>query len=225
MYKTLLRLKNFIYICNMSLRLSISAEEQPNSFFVYDCTGSFSAENQGGWGGTNPKITDIQLAILTITAPNLHLPTHLTPGQVDTIVIPTPTTPIYTLSVNPNFPNATDDDQAYEVLPYMVGNNNNTIPSGKWRIQLDVSGTYGINNTPFKASCFVDKVFIKTVACCVDGLQKYVNVNSHEDKKSKSIIELSNLLFSAEKDIECGLLDTADGIIRLLSEGCACVDC
>jgi len=210
----------------MSLNIVISAEEQANSFFVYNCTGKQSHDNPGGFGGTNPSISDIQTATLTITAPDLHLPTHLTPGQIDSIVItPAPSNPVYTITVSPDFPNAIDDDKGYEVLPYMVGNNQNIIPSGKWRITLTVEGTFGPLNKPFKASGFVDKVFTKTVTCCVDKLQKYVSVGNFKDKKSITITELNNLLFSAEYDIECGLLDQANGKIELLREQCTCPEC
>jgi hypothetical protein len=107
----------------------------------------------------------------------------------------------------------------------MIGNNNNTIPSGKTRIQLDITGFTGVNNTPFSATVFIDFVFIKTVTCCVDKLQKYVNVHNYKDKKSQTIKELNNLLVDAEYSIGCGLLDQANGIISLLNTQCTCPDC
>lgn len=221
---------DFSYICNMSnLQLSISVEEQANSFFVYDCTGDFNQkDNIGGWGGTNPKITDITTSVIIVTpTPNPNLPFVLTPNQVDTIVI-TPTTPqSYQVNVYPDFPNGTDNTQGYEILPYMIDNANNIIPSGKCRIQWDVTGiqTIGLNKVPFTASTFIDIVFIKTVTCCVDKLQKQVNVSNFKDKKSKTIIELNNLLTSAENSVECGLPEQANGIIVLLMDNCTCVNC
>lgn len=211
-----------------NLQLSISVEEQANSFFVYNCTGEYSVkDNPTGFGGPNPKITDITTSVITVTpAPNPNAPFTLTPNQVDTIVI-TPTPPqSFPITVYPDFPNI-DDDKGYEILPYMIGNANNVIPSGKCRIQWDVSGiqAIGINKVPFTASTFLDVVFIKTVTCCVDKLQKQVNVANFKDIKSKSIIELGNLLDSAEDSIECGLLDQANGIIRLLTDQCSCPSC
>lgn len=211
----------------MSLQLSISVEEQANSFFVYNCTGEYHMkDNLGGFGGPNPKITDITTSVITvIPTPNPNIPFNLTPNQVDTIVI-TPTPPqSYQINVYPDFPST--DDKGYETLPYMIGNTTNVIPSGKCRIQLDITGTQtiGVNKIPFTSTTFLDVVFIKTVSCCVDKLQKQVNVTNFKDNKSKSIIELGNLLDSAEDSIECGLLDQANGIIRLLEDQCVCVNC
>lgn len=211
-----------------NLQLSISVEEQANSFFVYNCTGEYHMkDNLGGFGGPNPKITDITTSIITVTpTPNPNTPFTLTPNQVDTIVI-TPNPPqSFSITVYPDFPD--DTDKGYEILPYMIGNANNIIPSGKCRIQWDISGiqTIGVNKIPFTATTFLDVVFIKTVACCVDKLQKYVNVSNYKDKKSIIIIELENLLETAIYDInECGLLDQANGKIMLLQSQCVCPDC
>lgn len=206
----------------MSLQLSISAVEETESFIVNDCTGLFSSDNKTGFGGPNPRYEDITAAVLEITPPFDATPfldiSDANPPAPDAGTF---TAPTFTINVFPDFPN--EEQNGYEVLPYMVGQSD-FIESGKWKIKLIVEGV-DKNKKSFKKSAITEVVFTKAVTCCIDKLTPNVNKNALKDKKQQVIIELNNLLESTGYAVEKELLDQADGIIKLLKAQCKCCAC
>lgn len=189
----------------MGLQLKISASEQKNSFIVYDCTKNYKFDNLGGWGTINPEIKNITSAIIYVTPPNL--PKGSDPYAVD---------------VTGNFPN--ENGLGMEILPNQVGQVNNRLESGPYKIKLEVIGT-DRKGLKFKKDATLLEIFINDVTCCVDGLQKFVNRDAHKDKKQQAAIELNNLLESANHAISCDLVEQATEIIEILKSQCVCIDC
>lgn len=215
--------KNYIYLLKMGLQLSISVVEETDSFIVNDCTGVFSSENKGGWGSLNPQIKDIETAVLEITPPydanpflDISSPNPPAPNA-DTFQ-----PPAYTIDVFPDFPN--EEGNGFEVLPYMVGQSDNFLESGKWKIKLIITGK-DKQGRPYTKSAIFEIVFVNSVTCCIDKLGSLVNKDALKDKKQQVIIELENMLESVCYAVEKELLDQADGIIRFLKEQCRCCAC
>jgi hypothetical protein len=189
----------------MGLKLSISAEEEKNSFIVYDCTGRYSYDNKGGWGAPNAEIKKITSAVIYVTPPNLS-----------------PSVLPYSIDVTGNFPNT--EGNGMEILPYQVGQANNKLISGKYLIKLEVKGT-DVKGVEYTTSAILSEIFIKSVSCCIDKLQKTVNRDAYKDKKQMGAIDLNLLLMSAEWAIGCKLQEQAVETIEFLNSQCTCVDC
>lgn len=189
----------------MSLQLKISAEEQKNSFIVYDCTKNYRFDNLGGWGTINPEIKNITTATIFVWPPNL-------PSSSDP----------YSIDATDNFPN--EEGMGIEITPSQIGQVNNRLVSGLYKIKLEVSGV-DKRGIKFKKDASVLEVFVNDVTCCVDGLQKFVNKDAHKDKKQQAAIELNNLLESANYAIGCQLYNQASEIIEILKSQCVCIDC
>lgn len=201
----------------MSFQLSISVEEKTDSLLVFDC-------NKEEWGeGRNPRIEDITSSILEIITPTPDMPVIVPSGNPLTQVPPQPAQPqVFNLDVTGNFPNKEGD--AYEVLPYMVGQGDNSLESGIWKVKLTVIGVDKFGKS-FTKTASVTEVFVKKITCCVDKLGKHINANALNDKKQQLIIELNNLVESMCDSKDCGLTEQADGIIRLLKSQCECAGC
>jgi hypothetical protein len=193
----------------MSLILKISTSELKNSFVVYDCTGNYSSDNQGGYGVYNPKIKDVEDAFLEIYTPAIPYSATAAP---------------YKIKVYSDMPN--DKEFGFEIFPEMIGQHaaNSGIESGKYTIRYTVSGK-DKNGVSYTKSVMMSFVFIKNVSCCIDKLGKKVGKDAFKDDKQKKIIELENLLQSAQYHIDCDLLDSANDIIEYLKGQCKCCCC
>lgn len=184
----------------MSLRLSISATEQKNSFIVSNCTGKYSANNQGGFGIPNIRVKDIETSTLEITTPK---------NEVKTISIPAG-----------DFPNE-DSDLGYEVLPYMISMNE--IESGEYKLKLVITGT-DKGGVKFTKTAVNKVIFTRTVSCCVDKMISK-NIGTENQEKKKEMNELNYLINSMNESIRCNNYSVAKKTIDYLKEKCSCCNC
>lgn len=184
----------------MALQINISAKEFKNSFAIYDCTGTYSSSNQGGWGGSNPKIENVTSATFEIYAPE-----SLVPVQV---------------SVYPDFP-TTDKELGYEITPSMLGMQH--IESGTWKIVYVVNGkdNSGVNYTK-KATLVI--VFTNSAECCIDKMIKEVSPNAFDNKKQKLAVELWAELQAVKMMKDC-FPTNAQKILKHINLQCACCGC
>lgn len=189
----------------MSLALKITAEEEKNSFIVYDCTKIYRFDNLCGWNAPNPDVKKITKSTILIWPPNFSR--ENTPYEID---------------VTGKFPN--DGFLGIEILPYQIGQANNQLDSGEYRIKLEITGL-DKKGIEYNTSATINRVFVNNVTCCIDKQQKYVNKDAHKDKKQQVIIELNELLESANYAIKCELYEQASEIIELLKTQCVCNGC
>lgn len=188
----------------MALQLKIEANEQKNSFILEDCTGIYKYDNLTGWGVPNPeirKITSSKISVWPVTLPLGSEP--------------------FVIDVTGDFPN--QECVGIEIFPYQIGQQEQLI-SGKYKIKLEVTGL-DRKGVQYTKTATTETVFINNVTCCIDKLQKSVNKDAKDSKKQQAIIELNNLIESANYAISCGLLNQASEIVELLKTQCVCVGC
>ena len=190
----------------MALQLKISAEEQKNSFYLYDCTGRYRFDNLNGWGVPNLDKKQVTNSYIEVTPPN---PNKTLP-------------PTFTVDLTGSFPN--EENIPIEILPYQIGQANNVLTSGRYKIKWVIEGV-DKKGQKVSYSTILDKIFINNVSCCVDKLQKTINKDAHKDPRQQVAIELNNLLESAYYAIETELNEQAVEIIDLLNAQCVCIDC
>ena len=184
----------------MSLRLSISAIEQKNSFIVTDCTGRYSGNNQGGFGiPNNIRIEDIETSTLEVTTPKKAL---------IPIMIPVG-----------NFPN--EKGIGYEILPYMISMQE--VESGEYNLKLTITGTEK-SGKKFTKTAVCKVIFTRTVSCCVDKMISK-NIGTQNIEKKKEMNELNYLINSMNESIRCEAYSDAVKIIDYLKEKCECCNC
>ncbi|HHT9135881.1 MAG TPA: hypothetical protein ACFYEK_01410 [Candidatus Wunengus sp. YC60] len=187
------------------LTLKLNIVEESNSFIAYDCTGLSFKDNEGCWGAINVEKKSVTNSFFLITPPNLPLTSE--PIKV---------------TVFPDFPNR--DDLGYEILPYMVGQTNNKMLSGLWKIKWVIEYLDSKGNKK-EVSTTVYKILKAQVTCCVDQWSKIVDKNAFRDKKQQKVIELQNLLICMDNAIDNELNNEAVAIIELLNEQCVCPTC
>lgn len=189
----------------MSLLLKIDAEEQKNSFIVFDCTGIYRFDNLCGWNAPNPEIRKLTKSVLSVWPP-----------QLKKDAVP------YTIDLLGKFPNI--EFNGIEILPYQVGQANNQLESGNYKIRLDITGLdkKGVEYSTFAV---ITRVFINNVICCIDKQQKNVNKDAFKDQKQQAIIEMNELLEATIKSIKCELYEQATEMVNLLKSQCACNGC
>lgn len=183
----------------MSLRLSISAIEEKNSFITTDCTGKYSIKNPNGFGIPNIRIKDIETSTLEITTPK---------KAVVSITIPPG-----------DFPN--EQGIGYEILPYMISMDE--IESGEYNLKLVITGT-DKEGKKFTKTAVNKVVFTRTVSCCVDKMISR-NIGTENPEKKKEMFELNNLINSMNESIRCENYSTATKVIDYLKEKCSCCNC
>ncbi len=183
----------------MSLRLSISATEEKNSFIVHDCTGKYSGKNQGGFGIPNIRVQDIETSTLEIETPKkVLIPITIPAGD---------------------FPN--EEGIGYEILPYMISMTE--IESGEYNLKLVITGT-DKSGKKFTKTAVTKVVFTRTVSCCVDKMISR-NIGTENVDKKKEMLELNNLINSMNEAIRCENYTAANKAINYLKEKCACCNC
>jgi hypothetical protein len=186
----------------MAVQLKISTEERENSFVVYDCTGEWSGDNKGGYGGLNPKITDITKAISEIEPPKSSKPYP------------------FSIDVTGDIPNK--EGIGFEVFPSQV--QLQKITSGKWKFKYTVTMT-GKGGSNITKTAYLTDVFINDITCCIDALSPALTANPFKSPKEVKILELSNLLENANGLVEAGSYDKADDIIDYMNGQCKCQNC
>lgn len=186
----------------MGLNVKISAQEQENSFYVYDCTGNYSSENKGGYGVQNPKMQDVIESFLYIQGPSDK---EEYPWKID---------------VTGSLPN--DDGIAYEVVPVEIGQTE--LESGKYKMKLVhfIKDRFGVikDRTGYGV-----EVFINNIACCVDSKMPGVDQNAATDPNQKLVIELNAMLVGVKAQISEGLYDKANQTIDYMKQQCKCSGC
>ena len=188
----------------MGLEIKISAQEKEDSFLVFDCTGSYSSDNKGGYGGANLNISDVIKATLYIQGPS------------DTESYP------HVLDITGALPNK--EGIGYEVLPAHIGQTGPKIESGKYKIKTSYdiqTKTAGMINK----EGLTTEVFVNDITCCIDSHSNEINENLYKDPKQKKITELSLLLTGVMKQIENGFYDKANETIDYMKLQCKCSEC
>lgn len=186
----------------MSFKLSISATEEKNSIYLYDCTGNYNPATKNGYGIPNVKIEDVTEAFFEIKTPNF------TTGDNPIII-----------DVFPDMPNK--EGIPYEVLPYSL--NMQEIESGEYKIKYTI--VVKDKNGTHTYTAFYALFCVKSVTCCIDKKAKEIRSGGSKDEKQKLIIELSNLLQSVKYQIDCGNYDTANEDTEYLKTQCKCCGC
>ncbi len=188
----------------MSLQIKISITEQEDSFYVDDCTGNYSSDNKGGYGGSNYKKSDIFESFFMIQGPSDKDYVH-------------------SIDVTNSIPNS--KDISYQVLPIQVGQNNNgTLESGLYKFKL-LHRIKGPNSTMVEKFGYASEVFIKNIECCIDKNVKTLNQNAYKESRQLKIIELSTILDGVKCQIEESLYDQANETIDYLKQQCKCSGC
>lgn len=185
----------------MSLSVKTSSTEETTSLNVFDCTGLFGPNNNGGYGVHNPGVKDVTAAVLEVKRDYT--------GEV------------YTIDVYPHLPNT--NKVGFEVPAIKLGSKDGKIESGVYTIKLIVSGVHKGKN--FSAFSIEKKVLTKAVECCVDDWTKIIDKNVFKDDKQKKALELNNLLESLCYQIDCELYDEASKTIEYLKLQCQCCGC
>jgi hypothetical protein len=188
----------------VSLRPKISAEERENTFVIYDCTGEFSGDNKGGYGGPNPLMSSVTAAKLEIEPP------------LSKTAYPV------TLNMFGILPNK--DGIGVEIYPSQLNLSVNYIPSGKYKFRYTITVT-GKGGVPQTITCYLVEVFVNAVTCCIDALQPKLTENPFKDPRQVKIVELSNLLENANWLIDSGKYDKAESVIEYLNTQCQCQNC
>jgi hypothetical protein len=186
-----------------SLNIQIKTEEELSSFLVYECTGKYSSENTGGFGGSNHRANQITKSTLYIKGPNDDDYKHV-------------------IDVTGTLPN--NNNIAYQVLPTQIGQQDE-LESGQYKFKLEhvIKTTDGPEVT--ETGYGVD-VFIKNIVCCIDKLGPIdAGKDAFKDLKQKKILELNNLIESVNYQIEKGLYDAANKTIDYLKSQCKCNGC
>lgn len=187
----------------MGLELKISATEEKNSIYLYDCTGNYSFENKGGWGIQNSKIESVIEAFYEVRPPGLK--------KSDPPVL---------ITVFPNIPNK--EGNPYEVLPHVFGKNE--IESGEYKIKLTTVTEDKVNGKKTHTA-FYSLFCLKSVTCCIDKKMMQVRSGGFKDEKQKLILELSSLLTAVTYQVDCGNYDTASEDTEYLKAQCSCCGC
>jgi hypothetical protein len=188
----------------MGLEIKIDAQEKKDYFLVFDCTGSYSSENKGGYGGANQKITDVLKATLFVQGPS---DTEEYPHEID---------------ITGALPNK--EDIGFQVLPILIGQTNNEIESGKYKLRVVYEVRTNIGNTQLYYGATV-VVFVNNITCCIDKHGNDINENLFSDPKQKKIAELNLLLKGVNKQIDNGLYDKANETIDYMKLQCKCSEC
>lgn len=220
----------------MSLNLKFNVLEETNSLILIDCTGDYSNENKGGWGGPNPKRSDVTSSVMEIEgpwqalAPNFNPVNTVLSSNQQNFVPPNPTgqpvgaiVPIIaTLNLLDKFPNS--KDYGYEIFPSMIPGLNGNIKSGKYTFRWTVEGAY-TSGIKFKRQTLWVGVFMNNVFCCVDKQLPKTDLYAFKDPKQRAFIEMSNFLDAACLAKKCGNYEKADEIIQYLNQQCVCTTC
>lgn len=175
--------------------IKLRVESDKKAIFVYDATGSYSANcNQGGWGAPNLEPSDIEEATVEVFPPESE----------EGIVI----------DVFPALPN--DNGTGFEILAEDLGLSE--ITSGVWKFVYRVSSV--ANN--FEQQFSISKYFDEVIACCVDSMVVNADFNDIMSGKNKTKIEMEILLESARWAACMGNLKDAQKIANHINLHCKC---
>jgi hypothetical protein len=184
----------------MGLRIKLSAEEQENSFYVFDCTGNGST----GYGNQNPKISDIIESKLYVQGPS------------DTSEYP------WVIDVFGSIPN--DKGIAYEVLPVEIGQAGGQLESGLYKLKL-VHKILTKSNQTIERTGYETVVFINNIACCIDGRTPNLDDKVASDEKQMLTADLNIMLEGVKIHIDKGLYEKANQTIDYMKQQCKCSGC
>ncbi len=181
-----------------NVELTIKAEENVGSFYLFETTGDYSKDNLCGYGKPNIKQSSVTKAYFDIYPPCKAT----TPFRID---------------VTGYFPN--EDCTGYEVLPPMLSSQ--IIKSGKYIIRYTIEGID--DGVAFKYYTEIQCIFTKQAECVVDKMLANASgtpINKlATDKKSKSI-QQSVLFEFADWGKECGYYDEADRLLCHIQNQC-----
>ena len=177
----------------MALEIKIKVEENCDSLYIYDYTGSYDKKcNETGWGRPNPVVSDAESAEFHIYPPNNEAP--------------------IILDVSHNLPS--DSKEGLEILPEDL--NMEKFKSGIWRFDYFVR----VNGQLYTVSC--SKLLIEDLKCCVYGKQVSVTVDNFESKEVEKSNNIIALFKSAVKNAKAGKISEAEKIIKFLYTKCKC---
>lgn len=177
----------------MAVELKIGIEENCDSLFVFDQTGSYDLKcNKTGWGSPNQKVTDATGAVLRIYPPNTE----------DPIII----------DVYPDFPN--NSMVGYEILPEDLGMEK--FVSGIWRFDYVVTTNAG----DLIIACY--KQFVEDIKCCLEGKRISVDTSNFESKEVIQSNNMFALFESSKANACEGKIAESEKIMSLLYNKCNC---
>lgn len=180
----------------MSNQVSISADSDKESIFVYDETGKYSVNNKCGWGAPNLKVSDISNAEILITPPGKST---------------------ITINVYPIFPN--DLKTGYEILASDLGMSK--IISGIWGIEYKTYYTPTEGDAEiFQAKCYF--LFDEDVSCCIQSSIAKMDTSNLDNPANVKILDAQRWLMTARESAKNGQMNNAEKIIRHLSLQCDC---
>jgi len=188
----------------MALQTKIKVEELENSFLVYDCTGMYTGDNKGGYGGPNPRMDKVVANILEIEPPNSKMPYPIS------------------LDVLAYLPNK--EGVAMEIYPSQVGQNGTKMESGKYKFRY-ITTTENSSGTQTTVTAYYTDVFVNDITCCIDNLSPILDGNISKDPRQKITAELSLILDGINNLIAHGNYDKADETIDYVKSQCKCQSC
>jgi len=189
----------------MGLEIKISATEKEDYFLVFDCTGSYSGENKGGYGGANPHMSAVITSTLFVQGPS---DTEEYPHRID---------------VTGALPNK--EGIGFQVLPVLIGQTNSELESGKYKLKLVHDVQSSSSAAMMEKTGTTTEVFVNNITCCIDKHSNEINENLHKDPRQKKVIELNLLLEGVNKQIDAGFYDKANETIDYMKLQCKCSSC
>lgn len=188
----------------LEVEYCISNKNDCKTFEVIDTTGSYTASNITGWGGSNTAIADIKVAEFTIEQRN----SDGTFTELNTVI------------ATPPLPNITEAPLTLTSIDFGY-EDGIVIPDGIYR------GTYDVYDMGDSLVASYDKTFVNicSLECCFKKLSnKAANIKCDTGTKAK-FQEMSILMRGLEAAIQCGDLITIQNNIDYLTKlcsGCGC---
>ena len=184
----------------MSLLPKIYAKESKDYVVVYDTTGKYSGNNQGGYGGPNVNISDVTEAYVEVYTPQSETP----------VIVP----------VYPSFPEL-DEEIGYDIPVSLFSMTE--VESGVWKIGYRLKGkdSKGVSFEKYNECKFI---FTNSAECCVDKLVAST-VNTPlvmKDERKKAADELVIILRTALWAKERQMYDAAQTQLKFITLHCNC---
>jgi hypothetical protein len=181
---------------SQTVKPKVSITEDSEGFIAYDCTGTHSSSNTGGFGIKNPAIGDFDKATLLAT----------TPDGLTT----------YEINMTGDMPRT--DGVGYLVRSFMVGG---VVIPGVWTFQYILE----IGGKQYK-SAKTQKLLSRLAECCVEKLRNKVDIKLllQGDEYQRKIALLSAAMEMTKIAGDCGRFKEAQKSIETIYAQCKC-DC
>lgn len=185
----------------LSLKAKIVEQNDQESIYLYDTTGSYSVTNTGGYGAPNIALGDINDTFLYVKKP----------GETSWV----------TIIVGSPLPSS-DPSQFFEVTAQDLGYGaNSKLPDGYYEFWYQIQGNDGVSD--FEYNYKTTQLLYGQVKCCIQKKLSDLRVNESVDALYNSKIRDAYWKFEAMKSADCcGNRDLAESILKYLQTKCNC---